>query len=57
MTTQQMPIPLYEYSAFDSKKVQDIEKTCNQKSVQDWEFVALGGAGDRYVTLFRRPKK
>ena len=47
----------YEYSTFDSKKVQDIEKACNRKAEEGWEFVALGGAADRYVTLFRRPKK
>ncbi len=55
--TQEATPARYEYYAFDSKKVQDIEKTCNQKSEQGWEFVALGGATDRYVTLFRRPKK
>ena len=56
MTEEAVPTR-YEYSTFDSKKVQDIEKACNQKAEQGWEFVALGGAADRYVTLFRRPKK
>ena len=46
----------YEYSALDSKKVQDVEKFCNQKAADGWEFVALGGSQDRYVSVFRRPK-
>ncbi|KKN83800.1 hypothetical protein LCGC14_0294530 [marine sediment metagenome] len=48
---------MFEYITFDSKKVQDIEKVCNQKDEQGWEFVALGGAADRYVILFRRIKR
>ena len=47
----------YEYQVWDSKKVQDIEKTCNQKSGEGWGFAALGGAQDRSVIIFRRPKK
>ena len=47
----------YEYSTFDSKKVEDIAKVSNQKAADGWELVEALAAQDRYVTVFRRLKK
>ena len=47
----------YEYSTFNSKKVEDIEGACNRKAADGWELVEALAAQDRYVCIFRRPKK
>ena len=55
--TEETVATRYEYSTFDSKKVEDIAKTCNQKAADGWELVEALAAQDRYVTVFRRLKK
>ena len=55
MTQEEMAVR-YEYSTHDSKKVQDIEKACNDKAADRWELVQALAAKDRYVCIFRRPK-
>jgi hypothetical protein len=54
--TQEAMAVRYEYSTYDSKKVQDIERVCNEKAAAGWELVQALAARDRYVCIFRRPK-
>jgi hypothetical protein len=54
--TQEPATVHYEYSTRDSKKVQDIEKVCNEKDANGWELVEALAAQDRYVCIFRRRK-
>ena len=52
--TEETATGRYEYSTFDSKKVEDIAKVCNQKATDGWELVQALAAQDRYVSVFRR---
>ena len=56
--TQETTSPVrYEYSTWSGKGVQDIEGICNKKASDGWELVEAMAAQDRYVCIFRRPKK
>ena len=54
--TQEAMADRFEYSTFDSKKVQDIERVSNEKAAERWELLQALAAKDRYVCIFRRPK-
>jgi hypothetical protein len=54
--TQEAMAVRYEYSTYDSKKVQDIERVCNEKAADGRELVQALAVKDRYVSIFRRTR-
>ncbi|HEY8766068.1 MAG TPA: hypothetical protein VIP09_02200 [Dehalococcoidia bacterium] len=48
---------VYEYATDNSKKVQDIADWCSKRSSAGWDFVQAFADQDRYICIFRRPKR